>query len=172
MPGNVFLIGMPASGKSTVGRRLAKALGLPFKDTDGEIEARAGADVAWIFDVEGEEGFRDREEAVLDELTQADGVVLATGGGAILREANRRRLRERGAVVYLNAPVERLLARVRHDGRRPLLKVGDREAAFRRLDAERAALYRETAHIDVCVAAGSARAVSEDVVARLRALGR
>ncbi len=167
MAGNVFLIGMPASGKTTVGRRVAKALGLPFRDTDREIEARAGADVAWIFDVEGEDGFRDREEAVLDELTQADGVVVATGGGAILRAANRRRLRERGMVVYLNAPVERLLARVRHDDRRPLLKGVDRAAVFQRLSAERVELYRQTAHIDVCVAASSARAISEDIVAQL-----
>ncbi len=170
MPGNVFLIGMPASGKTTVGRRLAKALGLPFMDTDKVIEARAGAEVAWIFDVEGEDGFRDREEAVLDELTQTDGVVLATGGGAILRPKNRQCLRERGAVVYLNAPVERLLARVRHDTRRPLLKGPGREERFRRLNAERAELYRQTAHIDVSVAAGSARAISEDIVARLATL--
>lgn len=169
---NVFLIGMMASGKTTVGRHVGKALALPFVDADQVIEQRAGADIGWIFDIEGEEGFRKREEAALDELTQREGVVLATGGGAVLREVNRQRLRARGAVVYLNAPTARLAARVRKDRRRPLLKGGNPEATLRHLIAERGHLYRETAHIDIRVDSGSAKRVADEVVARLERLRR
>ena len=119
---NIYLVGLMAVGKSTVGRLLAEALHLPFYDTDEEIEARAGAEVAWIFDVEGEEGFRDREEQVIDELTQLDGAVLATGGGAIKREANRRHLAGRGIVIHLDCTLKRLLVRTRKDKKRPLLQ--------------------------------------------------
>ena len=167
---NVFLIGMMASGKTTVGRCLAKVLELPFVDADQVIEERAGADIGWIFDIEGEAGFRKREESALDELTRRDGLVLATGGGAILREINRERLRERGAVVYLNAPLARLVARVRQDQRRPLLAGEKPEAALRRILAERSELYRQTAHIDVCVAAGAPKVVAAEVVRRLAQL--
>ena len=118
---NVFLIGMMASGKSTVGRHLAKALDLDFVDSDSVIEDRAGADIPWIFDIEGEEKFRDREEKVIEELTRRQGVVVATGGGVVLREVNRRRLSERGTVVYLNAPFESLVVRAQGNSRPQLL---------------------------------------------------
>lgn len=142
---NVFLVGLMAVGKSTVGRLLATALGTEFYDTDHVIEERAGADVAWIFDVEGEQGFRDREQQVIDELTQKQGIVLATGGGAVLRTCNRRRLAARGIVVHLDSPVDRLVERTQHDRKRPLLKQGDARVTLARLQAERAPLYEEIA---------------------------
>ena len=126
MTQSVFLIGMMASGKTTIGRHLASVLRCRFVDADRVIEQRAGADISWIFDLEGEDGFRDREQAVIDELTGRDGIVLATGGGAVLREINRSRLRERGVVVYLDAPLERLVARTRNDRKRPPAQRGRR----------------------------------------------
>ena len=112
---NLILVGLMAVGKSTVGRMLAQQRGYSFYDTDHVIEDRAGADIPWIFDVEGEPGFRDRETQVLDELTQLDGVVIATGGGAVLRECNRKMLGSRGCVVHLDSPLDRLLERTQKD---------------------------------------------------------
>jgi shikimate kinase len=112
---NVFLVGLMAVGKTTVGRLLADELALPFFDSDRVVEEKAGADIAWIFDVEGEAGFRERECQVVDELTLRDGVVLATGGGVVLREENRRNLSTRGIVVFLDSPIEKLVERTRHD---------------------------------------------------------
>ena len=112
---NIFLVGLMAVGKSTVGRQLADALAMPFFDADQEVERRAGAEISWIFDVEGEQGFRDREATVIDDLTQRQGIVLATGGGAILREENRRHLAERGIVIHLDSPIEKIIARTRRD---------------------------------------------------------
>lgn len=142
---NVFLVGLMAVGKSTVGRLLAQALDAEFLDTDHVIEDRAGADIAWIFDVEGEQGFRDREEHVLDELTQRQGIVLATGGGVVLRAANRKVLAARGVVVHLHSPLERLVERTERDKKRPLLQQGEIRATLSRLQAERAPLYDEIA---------------------------
>lgn len=142
---NIFLVGLMAVGKSTVGRLLADALHLPFYDSDHEIEARAGAEISWIFDVEGEEGFRDREEQVIDELTLLDGVVIATGGGVVKRAANRTHLASRGIVIHLDCPLQRLLARTAKDKRRPLLQGDDREDILARLLEERAPLYAEIA---------------------------
>ncbi len=142
---NIFLVGLMAVGKSTVGRLLAESLHMPFYDTDAEIEARAGAEVAWIFDVEGEQGFRDREEHVIDELSQLSGVVLATGGGAVKREQNRQNLASRGVVVHIDCSLERLLARTRKDKKRPLLQGDDREQVLHALMQERQPLYAEIA---------------------------
>ena len=114
---NVFLIGLMAVGKTTVGRLLSDELGLPFFDTDRVVEEKAGADIAWIFDVEGEAGFRERECQAVDELTQRDGVVLATGGGVVLRDENRHNLATRGVVVFLDSPIEKLVERTRRDKR-------------------------------------------------------
>ena len=166
---NVFLIGMMASGKSTVGRHLAKTLKLDFVDSDGVIEDRAGADIPWIFDIEGEEKFRDREEKVIEELTQRRGVVLATGGGVVLREANRRRLAERGTVVYLNAPLERLVARARGNTRRPLLAGTDARERLEELMGQRGDLYARTADIVVETDDRSPRTIAERIVAALEA---
>ncbi len=151
---NVFLIGMPGAGKSTVGRLLAAALDQPFVDSDEEIVRRNGVEIATIFEIEGEAGFREREAAVIDELTQRDGVVLATGGGAVLRDDNRRVLRTRGLVVYLRASVDILEARTHklHGGKpaekaRPLLEGEHRRAKLDALLAAREPHYNQTAHI-------------------------
>ena len=141
----VFLVGPMGSGKTTIGRLLAQYLHLDFLDSDQEIEARTGADIPWIFDVEGEAGFRDREQRIIDELTQLDNIVLATGGGAILREANRAALAARGEVIYLVASLEQQLARTARDRNRPLLQVSDPESRLRDLMAERDPLYRAIA---------------------------
>ena len=142
---SIYLVGLMAVGKSTVGRQLAKMLDMPFFDADHEIENRTGAEISWIFDVEGEEGFRDREAAVIDELTQQKGIVLATGGGAILREANRRHLAARGIVVHLDSSIEKLIARTRRDTKRPLLQSPNPARTLRELKRKRDPLYTEIA---------------------------
>ncbi|MEM6708904.1 MAG: shikimate kinase AroK [Pseudomonadota bacterium] len=144
-PRRLFLVGLMAVGKTTVGRLLSQALDWEFVDTDQLIEARAGADIPWIFDVEGEDGFRDRETAVLAEVADRDNLVIATGGGVVLREENRDVLRRAGTVVFLDSTVERLLERTRRDSKRPLLKGVDRRAVLTRLHAERGPLYHSVA---------------------------
>lgn len=166
---NIFLVGLMAVGKSTVGRMLAESLGRPFFDTDTEIEARSGAEVAWIFDVEGESGFRDREEHVIDELTQKQGIVLATGGGAVKREANRRHLASRGVVIHLDCPLKRLLARTRKDKKRPLLQGDDREEVLTRLICDRAPLYAEIADYRFISDEQSAKSLVQQIVKTLNA---
>ncbi len=146
---NVFLIGPMGAGKSTIGRLLAKELKYPFKDSDREIEARTGADIPWIFDVEGEEGFREREEAMIAELCREQGIVLATGGGVVMREANRRALSAGGLVVYLRTSVEQQLQRTAKDRQRPLLQTQNPERVLRELMARRDPLYREIADLIV-----------------------
>lgn len=160
----VFLVGPMGAGKTTVGRQLAAALGYAFVDTDHEIEKRTGADIQWIFDVEGEEGFRRREAQVIDELTARKRIVLATGGGAVLLPANRRMLHERGFVVYLSAHINQLLARTARDRKRPLLRTGNPRAVFERLMLEREPLYREVAHLVVNTDAGNVREAVSTIV--------
>jgi shikimate kinase len=169
---NVFLVGLMAVGKSTVGRLLSEELQLTFFDTDRIVEERAGADIAWIFDVEGEAGFREREHQAIDDLTQRDGVVLATGGGVVLREDNRRNLAERGVVVFLDSPIDKLVQRTRHDKRRPLLQKGDPRATFERLAKERAPLYASIADYRFCADRHSAKALAKEIADRLRVDGR
>ena len=168
---SIFLVGPMGAGKSTLGRHLAQVLGRPFYDSDKVIEERTGADIPWIFDMEGEEGFRRREEDVVDELTRLPGIVLATGGGVVTREANRRHLHERGLVLYLYTPVEVQLARTRNDRNRPLLQQDDparvREDLFRQRDP----LYREVAHQVVATSSGNLRKVTDQVVSCLRDSG-
>jgi shikimate kinase len=142
----IALVGLPGSGKSTVGRQLARRLGLPFTDTDHAIEQRIGCSIREFFEREGEAAFRDIEEAVIDELAHADSGVLATGGGAVRRPANREHLRANGHVIYLRSTPEELFRRLRHDTNRPLLQVADPLARLRALYEERDPLYRETAH--------------------------
>jgi shikimate kinase len=142
----LVLVGLPGSGKSTVGRQLSRRLGCPFHDSDHVIEQRLGCSVREFFEREGEAAFRDIEQAVLHELTSQDPCVLSTVGGAVLRPANRQRLREAGQVVYLRSSPDELYRRLRHDTTRPLLQVNDPQARLRQMHAERDPLYRETAH--------------------------
>ncbi len=167
---NVFLVGMMAVGKTTVGRQAARLLDLDFEDTDHVIEERAGADISWIFDREGEAGFRRREERAIDDCTRRRGIVLATGGGAVLSSLNRQRLRAHGTVVYLHAAVEMIVERASRDRRRPLLQVDkspQRESLRERIETlvrEREPLYRETAHVVVVSDGRPAKAVAAEVV--------
>jgi shikimate kinase len=140
---------MPGSGKSTVGRQLSRRLQLPFFDSDHLIEQRLGCSIREYFAREGEAAFRDLEEQVLAELAQGADAVVATGGGAVLREANRNALRAGGKVIYLRSSPEELYRRLRHDTNRPLLQVADPMAKLRTLYAERDPLYRETAHFQI-----------------------
>ena len=142
----ISLVGLPGSGKSTVGRQLARRLQLPFVDSDHVIEERLGCSIRDYFEREGEANFRDVEELVIDELTSITGGVLSTGGGAVLRPNNRQRLQSRGHVVYLRSSPEELFRRLRHDVNRPLLQVADPLGRLRELYVERDPLYRETAH--------------------------
>jgi shikimate kinase len=165
--GNVFLIGMMGAGKTTVGRMLARRLKLRFIDSDHEIEVRCGVKVPVVFEIEGEAGFRAREQQVLAELTALDGVVLATGGGAILSEDNRRCLAERGTVVYLRARPEDLYRRVRHDRNRPLLATADPLARLRQLHAQRDPLYGSIAHLVLESGTQSVQALARELLDKL-----
>lgn len=167
-PRRIFLVGMMASGKTTIGRQLAALLGYDFKDTDALVEQRAGADISWIFDVEGEDGFRDREQLALELGTRQPNVVVATGGGAVLREDNRRLMRGRGTVVYLSAPAALIAARAARDRRRPLLQVDDVRAAVETLVRERHPLYRDVAHWEVEIEGKAARSLAADIANLLR----
>lgn len=142
----LVLVGLPGSGKSTVGRQLARRLGLPFNDSDHAIEQRLGCSIRDFFAREGEAAFRDVEQTTIGELMDAPSGVLATGGGSVLRQANRERLRNGGAVIYLRSSPEEAFRRVRHDANRPLLQVEDPLTRLRSLQAERDPLYLETAH--------------------------
>ena len=157
------------AGKTTVGRIVARRLRRAFVDSDHEIEHRCGVRIPVIFDIEGEAGFRQREGQVLDELTARRGIVLATGGGAVLAEANRRCLAERGLVVYLHARPDALYARVRHDRNRPLLAIADPLARMRELYAQRDPLYREVADVVLETGVQSVAALARDLLERLRA---
>jgi shikimate kinase len=145
----ISLIGLPGSGKSTVGRQLARRLQVPFSDSDHIIEQRLGCSIREYFEREGEASFRDLEQAVIDELTQTMSGVLSTGGGVVLRPPNRDNLSGRTHVIYLNSSPEELFRRLRHDKNRPLLQVADPLQRLRDLYAVRDPLYRETAHFSV-----------------------
>ncbi|MGK0673166.1 MAG: shikimate kinase AroK [Halothiobacillaceae bacterium] len=147
MQPTIILIGPMGAGKSTSGRLLARSLGLTFIDSDKVIEERTGASIPLIFELEGEAGFRARERAVIDELTRETGIVLATGGGAILAPENREAMRNRGKVVYLHASVEHQLARTAHDRHRPLLQTPNRREKLEELMKIREPLYRKAAHL-------------------------
>jgi shikimate kinase len=145
----IACVGLPGSGKSTVGRQLARRLELRFLDSDHLIEQRIGCSIREYFEREGEEAFRDIEQTVIDELSQGGPCVLSTGGGAVLRAANRKHLRERMAVVYLHSSPEEVFRRVRNDQQRPLLQVADPLGRLRELHQARDPLYRETAHFTI-----------------------
>ena len=170
VPNNIFLIGPMGAGKSTVGRQLAKALDMEFVDCDREIEERTGVTIGIIFEVEGEEGFRKRERAMIETLTERDGIVLATGGGAVLDEENRSRLRTRGFAIYLNAPVDLLVERTARDRQRPLLQNGDPKEKLIALAEEREPLYRQVADMVVKTDRRTARHVVKEIVKRISQL--
>jgi len=164
---NIFLVGPMGAGKSTIGRHLADELHLEFFDSDQEIERRTGADIAWIFDLEGEEGFRKREENVINDLTDKQGIVLATGGGSIMSKAVRNRLSARGIVVYLQTTIDKQVARTQRDKRRPLLQTGEPEQVLRNLAEIRNPLYEEVADYVVETDDQSARAVANQIIAKI-----
>ena len=165
--GNIYLVGMMGAGKTTVGKLLARRLKLRFIDCDHEIEERCGVKIPLIFEIEGEPGFRNRESQVLAELTALDGVVLGTGGGAVLAEENRKRLCARGLVVYLRALPEDLYERVRHDRNRPLIATADPLGRLREIYAERDPLYRSIADLTVETGAQGVQALARDLLAKL-----
>jgi shikimate kinase len=156
------------AGKSTVGRLLAERLGYDFYDSDHEIEARTGASIPMIFDIEGESGFRRREAQVIDELTQLPNIVLATGGGAVLRPDNRKHLRSRGFVIYLRSDVDNLFNRVRHDRNRPLLQSEDPKATLAAILEQRDPLYLEVADLVVKTEAVPVGQVVRQIVNQLK----
>lgn len=164
---NLILVGPMGAGKSTIGRLLAKELHLPFKDSDKEIEVRTGADIPWIFDVEGEAGFREREQAVLADLCREDGLVLATGGGAVLRAENRAALHAGGRVIYLHTSVEQQLERTARDRNRPLLRTANPGQVLRELLATRDPLYREIADVVIETDQRPPRMVVQEILSRL-----
>jgi shikimate kinase len=166
---SVFLIGPMGSGKTAVGRQLARTLRLPFHDSDAEIERRTGVDIPFIFEKEGEAGFRQREREALEALTALDGIVLATGGGAVLLAENRRLLAERGRVVYLKTSVAQQADRVRHGRHRPLLATGDASARLGQLMDARAPLYDEIADVVVSTDGRRVNSVAEQVLRELAA---
>lgn len=165
---NIFLVGLMGSGKTTIGRSLAKKLNLRFVDADQEIEARTGASIPLIFEIEGEASFRQREADVIRDLTAQQGIVLATGGGAVLNEASRQFLRERGTVIYLRASVASILQRTSHDKNRPLLQTADPRAKIEALSLERAPLYQEVAHIIIETGRPNVHSVVHNILSQLQ----
>ncbi len=171
--GRIFLIGPMGAGKTTIGKMLADELRLDFRDADSEIEARSGVDIPWIFDMEGEEGFRAREAAMLAELADMDSTVISTGGGAVCLRENRNLMAGRGLVIYLHTPVSEQLRRTGRDRNRPMLQGDDaeRETTLRDLMAEREPLYREIADLEANTAGRSPRSVVQELTRKLRAEG-
>ena len=164
----VFLVGPMGAGKTTIGKYLAQQLRLQFADTDSEIERRTGADIPWIFEIEGEEGFRSREQQVVEEMTDWNDYVLATGGGVVMRAENRRALASRGFVIYLHATIDEQVRRTQKDKRRPLLQTGDPEQTLRELMAIRDPLYREIADHVINTDGCSPKTVAQRLVKELQ----
>ena len=164
---NLFLVGLMGAGKTTVGRQLASITGKRFVDSDLEIEARLGVKIPVIFDLEGEAGFRDREAAMIAELTQESGIVLGTGGGSVLRPENRAHLASRGTVIYLHGLPDELHRRTRHDRNRPILRADDPLARLTSLYEFRDPLYREVADVVVDTGKQSVKVLVERLLAQL-----
>ncbi|MDH3619646.1 MAG: shikimate kinase AroK [Gammaproteobacteria bacterium] len=166
-PKNIFLIGPMGAGKSAVGRHLARTLHLTFVDSDDEIESRTGVDIAFIFEKEGEDGFRKREAAAIDDLTKMDGIVLATGGGAVTSIDNRSHLGGRGLVVYLYTSVDQQVSRTKKGRERPLLENGDRRGTLEKLLAQRDPLYREIADLVVETDGRKVHSVASEIIEQI-----
>ena len=167
-PKRIFLIGPMGAGKTTIGKHLAQSLGLNFCDSDQEIQRRTGVDIPTIFEYEGEDGFRLREQQVIDDLTQIDNQVMATGGGAVVRPENRQHLSARGVVFYLECSPEQQYERTYRDRNRPLLQTEDPLAKLRALMQVREPLYRETADYVVTTEGRSAASVANEILGKLR----
>lgn len=165
---NIFLIGLMGAGKTTIGRQIASELSLEFFDSDHEIESRTGVTITHIFDIEGEAGFRKRETAMLDELTNEKGIVLATGGGAILKPENRQFLMSRGTTIYLYANIETLFERTSKDRNRPLLQIDNPREKLEELFEIRDPLYRETADIIIDTGKDSVRLALKEILEELQ----
>src|SRR5271165_7472312 len=165
---NIFLIGPMGSGKTAVGRQLARLFRLTFYDSDADIEAKTGVDIAFIFEKEGEAGFRLREKEAIDRLTQLEAIVLATGGGAVIDADNRRALAERGVVVYLKTSVDQQIERTRHARHRPLLNGTDPEEKLKELMLRRAVLYAQIADLTVATDGRRVQLVAEEIYESLR----
>ncbi len=165
---NIFLIGPMGSGKTAVGRHLARLFHYTFHDSDADIEAKTGVDIAFIFEKEGEAGFRIRERESIDRLTRLDSIVLATGGGAVIDPANRAALAGRGAVIYLATSVNQQIERTRHARHRPLLHDTDPEQKLKELMARRAALYAEIADLTITTDGRRVQLVAEEIHHELR----
>ena len=164
---NLYLVGMPGAGKSTVGKALARQLGLPFVDADHEMLKQTGVAIATIFELEGEAGFRQREAQLISQLCRREGVLLATGGGAVLNEQNCLILRQTGIVVYLHASLEHLWQRTRHDSRRPLLQADNPREILKTLLDTRDPLYRQTADVIVETGRQSASKLVHEIIDEL-----
>jgi shikimate kinase len=167
-PGSLFLTGPMGAGKSTIGRQLSRQLRMSFYDSDREIENRTGVDIPLIFELEGEQGFRKRERLVIDELTSLPDIVLATGGGAIMDEDNRKHLAERGLVIYLHASVNQQLARTKHDRNRPLLQTDNPRQRLGDLMQLRDPLYREIADLVIDTDGKRVMAVVNQIIRKLK----
>ncbi|MGX2975173.1 shikimate kinase AroK [Ursidibacter arcticus] len=161
---NIFLIGPMGAGKSTIGRQLAQMLNMDFLDSDSVIEERAGADIDWIFDIEGETGFRKREERIINELTQSQGLVLSTGGGSVLSKDNRNALSARGIVVYLETSIDKQFERTQRDKKRPLLQTEDPYQVLQELAKIRNPLYEEIADITLQTDEQAAKVVATQII--------
>jgi len=166
-PKNIFLVGPMGAGKSAVGRHLARALHLTFVDSDDEVESRTGVDIAFIFEKEGEEGFRKREAAAIDDLTRLDGVVLATGGGAVMNADTRSNLGGRGFVVYLYTTVDQQVVRTKKGRERPLLENGDPRGTLECLLQKRDPLYREIADLVVETDGRKVHSVASEIIEQI-----
>ena len=166
-PQKIVLVGPMGAGKSTIGRLISKQLQLPFKDSDTVIEERSGADIPWIFDVEGERGFRQRETLVLRDLLEESPLVLATGGGIVLKEENRQLLKRADVVIYLSADLAHLVQRTEKDKKRPLLQVDDPQAQLALLLEQRDPLYRQVATRIVTTDTRSPKLVAKEIVNNL-----
>ena len=161
---NIFIVGPMGSGKSTVGKIISDELFLNFFDTDDEIESRTGASIDWIFDLEGEEGFRKRESSILEEMVKQNSIVLSTGGGIILSDSNREMLSSRGTVFYLSTPISVQIERTSKDKDRPLLKNGDPKEILTRLQKERKDLYESVSDHIIDTENKSSQEVASEII--------
>lgn len=169
---NIFLVGLMGSGKTTVGKILAKQLGMRFVDSDHEIESRTGASISWIFEIEGEDSFRKREADAIRDLTAQKGIVLATGGGAVINPENRRYFKERGTVIYLRATVNNVLQRTMHDKNRPLLQTEDPRKKIEELSRQREPFYSEVADIVIDTGRQNVHAMVQLILGKLTSVRR